>query len=195
MLATIAGFLTALGFGSWIAGIMFRYRGLAVIGGVLVVGVGAMVTTGGLQYETGTAQTAAYESQAVNASVTNETVAADHGTWVPLHHDDQYNQSETVWYFDESLMMNGAWTTAERGEDYEYNHTGGAIQTQSLGGIDDDETIKVSYTYAERSELVATNESTSREYRETDTPTHLPLGVLWMLLGSVFVFRGLNTNG
>jgi len=48
--------ITALGLLIWVAGLQMGYKGIAVIGAVLVVGVGATVLTGGLQREAGTTE-------------------------------------------------------------------------------------------------------------------------------------------
>lgn len=56
MLWTIAGFVTLLGFGMWIVGSVFDYVGVAMIGAVIIIGAGAMVTDSGLEYSTGETQ-------------------------------------------------------------------------------------------------------------------------------------------
>lgn len=53
LVLTVAGFLTTVGFVAWILGYLFNLTGVAVIGGVLVFGVGVMVTSDGLAYKTG----------------------------------------------------------------------------------------------------------------------------------------------
>lgn len=53
MILTTAALLTAFGFVAWISGLVLDYPGIAVIGGVLVVGVGAMVMESGLEYRDG----------------------------------------------------------------------------------------------------------------------------------------------
>lgn len=56
MLWTIAGFVTLLGFGMWIVGSVYDYVGVAMIGAVIIIGTGAMVTDSGLEYSTGETQ-------------------------------------------------------------------------------------------------------------------------------------------
>lgn len=53
MLLIPATVLTGLGLAVWLVGIVGNYKGLAALGAVLVVGVGGMVLTGGLQQEAG----------------------------------------------------------------------------------------------------------------------------------------------
>lgn len=98
---TTAAFLMAVGFALFIVGWLFGFRGIAVIGGVIVLGVGVMVTSGGLQYKTG--------------------------------------ESET--------------------------------------------------------QLPSGDVVTTNQYSTTELPTHLSLGLLLMLAGAVFVFRGLYPEG
>lgn len=99
MILTIAASLTLCGFLAFVLGNLLGHHGVAVIGGVLVVGVGAMVATGGLEHRSGEVRT---------TTENNATV--------------------------------------------------------------------VEYQYA-----------------QADLPARLPLGYLLMLLGSVFVLRGLNS--
>lgn len=63
MILTIAGYLSALGFLAWILGSFFDYTGVAVIGGVIVVGIGAAAMTDGLQHETGQIETNVSENE------------------------------------------------------------------------------------------------------------------------------------
>jgi len=53
VLWTLAGFLTLFGFGMWIVGSVFEYIGIAMIGAAIIIGTGAVVADGGLEYETG----------------------------------------------------------------------------------------------------------------------------------------------
>jgi len=53
MIITVAAFLTTLGFAGFVVGSVFEMREVAVIGGVLIVGVGAMVTQNGLSHRSG----------------------------------------------------------------------------------------------------------------------------------------------
>jgi hypothetical protein len=54
MLLVPAVILTLLGFVVWGAGILFDFSGLATIGAVMVVAVGAMILSDGLQQRDGT---------------------------------------------------------------------------------------------------------------------------------------------
>lgn len=73
MLLEVAGALTALGFAVWIVGMLLGYQGVAVLGGVLVLGVGAQVTVdpAGLEVRAGETVEKNYET------VGNETVVAN----------------------------------------------------------------------------------------------------------------------
>lgn len=53
MLWTVAGLLTAVGFGLWILGSVFDYVGIAMIGSVIILATGAMIVNGGMEYESG----------------------------------------------------------------------------------------------------------------------------------------------
>lgn len=57
MILTVAVFLSTLGFVAWIVGTLFDYHGVAFIGATLVLGVGAMITVGGLEHQSGEIQT------------------------------------------------------------------------------------------------------------------------------------------
>jgi hypothetical protein len=48
-----AAFIAALGLALFILGAVRDYKGVATIGAIMVVGVGAIVTTSGLEYQTG----------------------------------------------------------------------------------------------------------------------------------------------
>lgn len=101
IILTTAAFLMAAGIVLFILGWMFGFRGVAVIGGVLVLGVGVLVANGGLQYKTGEIKV-----------------------------------------------------------------------TKPSGDV----------------EVI-------NQYSSTELPTHLPLGLLLMIAGSVFVFRGIYPEG
>jgi uncharacterized membrane protein len=49
----IAAFFSALGFAAWFLGHYFEYKGIAVIGGAVVLILGGFVTIDGLQYRVG----------------------------------------------------------------------------------------------------------------------------------------------
>lgn len=49
----IASFFSALGFVAWVLGHYFEYKGIAVIGGAIVLILGGFVTVDGLQYQSG----------------------------------------------------------------------------------------------------------------------------------------------
>jgi hypothetical protein len=67
MLLIPAVVLTGLGFLTWAAGMAGDYTGLAALGAILVVGVGGMVLTDGLEREAGTIE------RTINSSTT-ETI-------------------------------------------------------------------------------------------------------------------------
>lgn len=76
MILTTAGFITTFGFIAWIAGMALEYPGVAVIGGVIVVGVGASIMDSGLQYRDG-------ETQVVNETANTTTIEPTYSS-VPL---------------------------------------------------------------------------------------------------------------
>lgn len=53
MILSYFAVMTALGFAGFVLGRVFQYQGVMVIGAVLIVGAGALVTTDGLQYKSG----------------------------------------------------------------------------------------------------------------------------------------------
>lgn len=53
MILSTAAFLTLLGFVAWILGTIWNYQGIAAIGAVLIVGVGAAAMIDGLETQTG----------------------------------------------------------------------------------------------------------------------------------------------
>jgi len=53
MILTSAVVLTALGLVVWLVGIFGNYQGLAAVGAILVVGVGAVVLSDGLERQSG----------------------------------------------------------------------------------------------------------------------------------------------
>lgn len=57
MILTVAAFLSALGLVTWVIGFYLRFTGMAVIGAVLLLGVGAMVMIDGLEHEAGEIET------------------------------------------------------------------------------------------------------------------------------------------
>lgn len=57
MLLTTALLFSALGFACWVGGVVLDQPEVAVIGGILVVGMGAMVANGGLEYRDGQIET------------------------------------------------------------------------------------------------------------------------------------------
>lgn len=57
MILTVAAAISLLGFVTWSLGSVFSYHGLAAVGGVIVVAVGAAgMADGGFAYETGTVE-------------------------------------------------------------------------------------------------------------------------------------------
>lgn len=53
MIIEVAGMLTLAGFLTWILGAFFEYTEIAAIGATIIVATGAMIVTGGLEYQTG----------------------------------------------------------------------------------------------------------------------------------------------
>jgi len=76
MLLTTAAFLTAVGFLAFVGGQLGNYPEIAVIGAVLVVGVGAAIADSGLERQTGVVET--------TNETTNTTVKEFQYQQVPL---------------------------------------------------------------------------------------------------------------
>lgn len=53
MILTVAAFLSAIGFGSWIIGSIFEYHGVAFVGATIIVGVGALGMVDGYEHRAG----------------------------------------------------------------------------------------------------------------------------------------------
>jgi hypothetical protein len=53
VLVVTAAFLMGVGFVSFLVGAVFQYQSVAVIGAVLILGVGAIVTVSGVEYRSG----------------------------------------------------------------------------------------------------------------------------------------------
>lgn len=93
MLLIPATVLTGLGLVVWLVGIFGEYKGLAALGAVLVVGVGGMVLTDGLQQEAGS----------IEREVNNTTVET-----IPQHEPiDLLPQTPTgaVWMLIGGVML------------------------------------------------------------------------------------------
>jgi len=57
MILSTAVFLITLGFGAWILGTIWEFQGIAAIGAILVVGVGAGAMIDGIDTQTGEIET------------------------------------------------------------------------------------------------------------------------------------------
>lgn len=80
-----------IGFGTWTVGIVFEFGGMAVIGGTIVIGVGAMFTATGLEYRVGQEQvntltnnTTVNDTEIRNTSVEYQYRSVDLPTRLPL---------------------------------------------------------------------------------------------------------------
>jgi len=73
MILTVASALTSLGFVTWILGSIFEYHGIASIGAVILVGVGAMVSNGGLEVKTGEIEMQS-DNTTANVSIDHEEI-------------------------------------------------------------------------------------------------------------------------
>lgn len=73
--------LLAVGFVTWMLGVVFGWPGIATIGGAIVVGVGAMVIAGGLEYQSGQVRD--------HDNTTNTTVITQ--TYSPVSMPEQYS--------------------------------------------------------------------------------------------------------
>lgn len=81
MILTVAAFLSALGLVTWVLGYYLRFTGMAVIGAVLLLGVGAMVMIDGLEHSSGE-----IETQADDGTIERQTIydQVDTGQSFPL---------------------------------------------------------------------------------------------------------------
>lgn len=183
MILETAGMVTTLGIVGWIIGRVFDMYGVAMIGAVLILGVGASVANGGLAYQDG--QTV--EEQAVILTFENESATADVGNYTPLQYDDLERNNTTVYYDD-----GGTWVEGTEGTDYEMNYSSGAIKALSGGAISDGAALRVTYDYASDTQTRTVKRA---EYERTSTPERLPLGAMWMLLGGVLGLRALGSAG
>lgn len=68
MILTTAAFFSALGLAVWLLGELRDYRGIAVIGAILLIGVGSAAMIGGLEVQTGEIAT----------ELNNSTVETEH---------------------------------------------------------------------------------------------------------------------
>jgi len=74
MILTTAAFLTLLGMSTWVLGHVFEYQGIATLGAVVMIGVGAAAMVDGLETETGE------ERVEVENTTTVETIYEPIGT-------------------------------------------------------------------------------------------------------------------
>lgn len=81
MLLIVAMAVSALGFAGWVAGTIFEYPGVAFLGAVIIVGVGTMVMTTGLEYEAGHVETNVSDDE---TEVSNSYERVDTSTQLPL---------------------------------------------------------------------------------------------------------------
>ena len=88
MIITVAAATLSLGFIGWILGTIFNYPSVAVIGAVIIVGVGAMAMSNGLEYKTGE-----IEMESGNTT-SNSTI--EHGEVNNTTVQTGENQTETV---------------------------------------------------------------------------------------------------
>lgn len=75
MILSTAAFLSALGTAMWLIGQLNNYQGIATIGAILMVGVGAAAMVDGIQTESGE-----IETELSDGSVEIETQYTDIGT-------------------------------------------------------------------------------------------------------------------
>ncbi|QGX95926.1 hypothetical protein EI982_14595 [Haloplanus rallus] len=73
MLLATTGLLVAIGFAAWLIGEFFEYRGIGVIGAVLIIAVGAAITLTGLEYRSGVSKQFAYQTINNSTVVDNTT--------------------------------------------------------------------------------------------------------------------------
>ena len=90
---TLATFLGLLGFATWIVGNLLQMQGVGTIGAVLVVGLGAAVTGGGLEYVVGETQTETEQPAGIE-TVDTERFQAEPGTFQQLNEERLVEDSE-----------------------------------------------------------------------------------------------------
>jgi hypothetical protein len=81
MILSVFVVLAAVGFLLWTGGYLLGYTGIAVIGAAFVLGAGAMVTLGGLEYKTGEVHS---QTSANETVVENQYSTVDAPTRFPL---------------------------------------------------------------------------------------------------------------
>lgn len=87
----------------------------------------------------------AVDNNSGDVDVTNESVVAQHDSYVSLDGYAIDSSSETVWAYNDSTS---SYEQAVSGTDYEMNYSAGEIQALSSSTlIQDGEDLKVSYTY------------------------------------------------
>jgi hypothetical protein len=71
MLLTVSAFLCLIGFVAWTLGIVLEFQGVAAIGAVLVVGVGAAAMVDGLEVRDG-------QTESTNSTTNTTTISPDY---------------------------------------------------------------------------------------------------------------------
>lgn len=97
-----AAFLVAAGFAAWVLGIVFGYPGIGTIGCVLILGAGAMVTTGGLEYQTGER---VIENTTFDGHTVNDSTTVYNSTNVTREVTFEYETVETPQRFSLGLLL------------------------------------------------------------------------------------------
>jgi len=85
--------------------------------------------------------------------VTNETFAADPGTYQDLNGYDIEDNSETVYWFNST---SGNYEEVTSGSDYEINNSAGTIKFLTSGEVGDGDDVKVSYTWQQTEQTTTT---------------------------------------
>jgi hypothetical protein len=181
---TLATFLGLLGFATWIVGNLLQMQGVGTIGAVLVVGLGAAVTGGGLEYAVGETQVET-EQPAGTETVDTERFQAEPGTFQQLNEERLVEDSETVEWYNSS---NDAWRTLVRGDDYEMDYRGGEVLVRESAAPAAGDDMRIGYNYTQTETVT----EITQETQPWEPPSGLPLGYLLMLLGSLLMFRSLN---
>lgn len=80
MLLGPTALLVAIGFVAWFIGEFFDYRGIGVIGGVVIIATGAAIVLTGLEYRSGVSKQFAYQTINNSTVVSNTTSTVQYET-------------------------------------------------------------------------------------------------------------------
>lgn len=101
MLIEIAALIGVAGFGVWTIGVALDYPGVALLGGVMVVGLGATVVDSGLTYQDGHVEHLNQTSLSENETADNSTSMTNATTSV----EPRYSQVPQTQNFSIGLIL------------------------------------------------------------------------------------------